>query len=268
MVMFDRQDISELLLELKYILARFESTEKAEYQTSKFEENNPLSSGDRLGSNSEKWNLTPEESATIEETIDVLPGYSLVVADRYRRTFQIHRLVQLATIGHLAACNTLQMYKDQALRILARACPNPTHYSAMNIFRVLEPHLENVLSNTYDTRRSRLIRAEVLHARVIYLETYGMHERAEVLATFALNELTELRGPEHTDTFWAAISLGWLYATRNKYNKAKAHVLKYTHTADRVLGVRVFPWTSIGFGAPYFQVNAISGKPPANRPDY
>lgn len=171
-----------------------------------------------------------------EESIQILLSFCLLTEEENGSSFQMHRLVQLATTNWLGASESIQRHKDKAMRVLAKAYPDGDEFENWVTCRALEPHTEALLGSKYSTRKCRLARARLCEHKGSFLVQQGAFSKAEKLLTVAVQELTELLGEDHEHSLWPTMRLGVLYLRQSRYEMAEKHNLKYLAIAEDTYG--------------------------------
>lgn len=108
-----------------------------------------------------------------DDAVEVLLALSLVKMEESGKTFQMHRLVQLATRRWLKHQNSYQYFSEKALDILILAYPRDIDKD-WKICQALEPHAESVHERAYQSKMSRLDHARLSRFRTFFFRIPGL----------------------------------------------------------------------------------------------
>lgn len=192
-------------------------------------------SGDNVASPHDGTVFTPHTELSFEDDIDILLDFSLITAEESGQTYQMHRLVQLATLCWLHEKGSSQQHQERALHLLAKVYPNG-RYGTWHHCRKLEPHAESIMRIDCLSETGMLARARLLKDRATFLVEYGRHDQAENSLNIALKDLARVSGEAQETFFETMFDKIWLFRLRSRYHEATAFATKYLHISKSTYG--------------------------------
>jgi tetratricopeptide (TPR) repeat protein len=170
-----------------------------------------------------------------EDRLRPLIDFSLVSTQLDNHTFEMHRLVQLATKRWLASHSELAGWERKALQKMARVYPFGEHKN-WGICGELLPHSKAILAYMVESKGDILNQASLLHNTAEYLHTRGEYAAAEEMHRRALEGKEKVLGKEHPDTLASMNNLAEVLRDQGKYEQAeKMHQLTLKRK-EKVLG--------------------------------
>ena len=239
MAMFDRQGVPEFLLDQPDSSDVEDDTKSSASSGDEYNASNASdksNSSDASDAESQgQFSSDEDHSTQFSDNIEVLLQYSLITLQTSQRTYQMHRLVQLAATTSLRSQGSLQTHKEKALFLLAQAHPRG-NVEDRDACRASEPHVDLIMRNEYDRREARLARAKVLWYQAVYFLDQSKNKTSEEQATRALRDYNELLGEDHEGTLDCQQTLGLAFENQGFYSKVEEHILKYLAMSRNALG--------------------------------
>ncbi|KAK3178504.1 hypothetical protein OEA41_000640 [Lepraria neglecta] len=180
---------------------------------------------------------TDEGNVKFNHAISTLKSFSLIaVTGDNQGSYQMHRLVQIATQRWLENEGSLPQWQEKALAVVIRCCPPTGRYEYWKDWEAVNPHVQTVLGYNF-TRKDPLVqRARLLHLVAEYENYQSRYTSAEARASEAAQLSCEFLGDEDGLTLASlsdkALALG------NQGNAEEAENI-YRHVLDsrkRILG--------------------------------
>ena len=157
------------------------------------------------------------------EVIGPLLNFSLVRAEIKGQTFELHRLVQIATRHWLERDSSSQHWIDCAIDRMAELFPNRGKQRQNWVScEMLFPHIEEVLGNEPASEKYRLTYADLLTLSSCYLiERKGDYLLAEERSKKALDIQRNILEPSD-DALLATLGvIGYAYSRQERYQEAE-----------------------------------------------
>ena len=180
-----------------------------------------------------------EDPLDFEEAIGMLEAYSLVVVDYKENSYNMHRLVQLATRTWLGSYDEkgIKRWMSQALSILSTQFPNGD-YETWKLCATYLPHVEAALNYDLEgcSQEVVLARATLLHNTSRYMKTQGSFEVASTRAKEALRLREKLLGCEHPDVLASVCNLAAVLLKQGKQEAAEAMARRALDGREKALG--------------------------------
>ncbi|KAH7342496.1 hypothetical protein BKA65DRAFT_400861 [Rhexocercosporidium sp. MPI-PUGE-AT-0058] len=125
----------------------------------------------------------------LEDALAPLDEFSLITVEKGGKSFEMHRLIQLATRKWVEQYGNGKRWWSEAIGLVSKAFPNGS-YSNWKTCETLSPHALQVLRYVLDSRQSMLDRASLLHNMSWYNWIQGRYEvaRAESKESLAIHE--------------------------------------------------------------------------------
>jgi Tetratricopeptide repeat len=170
-----------------------------------------------------------------EDDILTLRNYSFIFVNSDATTFEMHRLVQLATRKWLGAQGQLERWKQQYIRILSRVFPTG-NYENWSICQALFPHAKSALAQPPEDERSMREWASILYNAAWYAWERGDYSDSEKMSVKAMNTRKRVLGREHKETLNSIGMVGLVYCLGGRWKEAEELELQVVETGQRVLG--------------------------------
>ncbi|KAM0795974.1 hypothetical protein BDR22DRAFT_919141, partial [Usnea florida] len=177
-----------------------------------------------------------DQSLEFENAIAVLLQFSLVVEEKGKNMFAIHRLVQLATRTWIETCGALQRFQEDALSLVHHQYPIG-NYEDWKTCEALEPHAQIVREYIFDSKSCQLQQADILFNEASYAGGRGRFSDAEKLVQKAIDIRSvhlELDDPELSDSL---CFLAQTYNDLGRWKEAEEMATQALEQQKRVLGV-------------------------------
>ena len=155
-----------------------------------------------------------------EEALAPLDEFSLITVEKGGKTFEIHRLVQLATRIWLEKYKEVEKWQGEAIKILSIAFPNGD-YSNRETCEVLSPHAREVLKFRLMSEEHLLARGSLLYNMAWYNWVQGHYVAAqeECQESLAIREQCLVDGDMSILESTALVALVLQY--QGKYDEAE-----------------------------------------------
>lgn len=111
------------------------------------------------------------------ESLALLDEFSLVTIENGGRTFEIHRLVQLATRKWLEQQRENEMWQGEAVKVMSKTFPTG-NYSNWKNCETLLPHAQEVLKSSVSSDKYLLARGTLLYNMAWYSWLQGLYTNA------------------------------------------------------------------------------------------
>ena len=174
-------------------------------------------------------------SIDFEDSIGTLIEFSLIVEEKEKNSFEMHRLVQLATRKWLEMHEQMEKQKEEVLNLLADQFPNGEH-SNWKICEALGPHAEIILKYKYLSQHCRLQQAGILHNSAWYALAQGKYAIAEIRIQEAIKIKKELLEMEIRNTLNSLGLLASTFWNQGRWKEAEELEVQVMRTSTRVLG--------------------------------
>jgi hypothetical protein len=186
------------------------------------------------GTDDEDSESQSSESDELEEDIVQLRKYSFISTNEAGGTFEMHRLVQLATRKWLEANGQLEVWKQQFIRNLCKEFPNG-EYETWVRCQALFPHAELAAGQQPRETSSLVEWAALLYYAARYSWKKGNFDNAKKLAVKSMKARTKLFSQEHEDTLNSMEIVGLAYDLSGEWGKSAEIQLEVMETRKRVL---------------------------------
>ncbi|KAL1597940.1 hypothetical protein SLS60_008428 [Paraconiothyrium brasiliense] len=207
MSLFDRQGISESLLQGRYAKSQDDDADLAD----------------------------STDGADFDDDIQTLTSFSLVRMSADGRGFEMHRLVQFSTKKWLELSNELELWKQTYVTLMDEICPN-ADYENWPKWQALFPHAEAVLNNKPKEAKALEVWTSVLYKASSYAREMGQYRMAYEMGSCALQGRVKVLGAEHEATLESFNSNGTIAAALGRYNEAETMMRQALEGRERVLG--------------------------------
>ncbi len=175
-----------------------------------------------------------EPSLGFEEAVGILIQFSFVTEVSEKKTFTIHRLVQLATRIWSETYGEAERIREEVLDLVWRHYPDGK-YENWSRCEVLEPHAQIVLSSTYNSHKSELQKAKVLNQNAWYDMTQGRFKISEEKVQKAINLGRSYLNLDHLDHLESLSHLATIYMYQRRWDEAEQLQVQIIETSKRVL---------------------------------
>ena len=232
MSLFDRQAIPESLL-LERSEARYGdlATETAKSQDSNDSDHSSESDVSEDGNNSLELTFNDE----FEDDMTMLLGYSFIGVTTDAAAFEMHRLVQLATLRWLEAQEQLERWKKQFIVALNYAFPSG-EYENWTTCQALFPHARSALRLKFQEPAASLQWAAVMYKAAWYAIQKGASRDAEAMAQGCTKLRAKQLGDNHPDTLASIEYLGRVLLVQGELEAAEEMQRRALEGRQNVLG--------------------------------
>ncbi|KAB2106159.1 hypothetical protein AG0111_0g6189 [Alternaria gaisen] len=170
-----------------------------------------------------------------EEDVLALQDYSFVTVTRDASTFEMHRLVQLATRTWLENEGELDKWRGQFISNLCAELPTGEHKNWEKC-QALFPHAQAALAQRPKDRESLEEWALLLYKAAWYAWQRGRAGEAEEMAMMSMEVRREVFGEEDVETLDSMEMVGLARQLGGKYKEAEAMHRQTLAWSERVLG--------------------------------
>ena len=167
--------------------------------------------------------------------LGTLQAFSLIRKEVGEASFEVHRLVQIATRRWLEHEGYLAGWQEESLKALSAVFPSGGH-GTWATCELLSPHVEVVVQYTFDSDSNRLQRAELLHNVSRYYQEQGQYGLAHERVRDALSTRESILGPEHPDSLNSMNNLALVLDSQGKYDVAEEMYRQTLELHKKVLG--------------------------------
>ncbi|OAL56170.1 TPR-like protein [Pyrenochaeta sp. DS3sAY3a] len=176
-----------------------------------------------------------EEDTGFEEDILMLRNYSFIKTTAETTTFEMHRLVQLATRKWLEEHGQLETWKQQSISSLCSVFPTGEHENWTEC-QALFPHAKSALSQPPQSQESRQQWAFLLYNAAWYAWQKGNISDADQFSLKSREARRKILGPEHVDTLSSIAMSGIAASLAGRWKEAEELEVQVMETSVRVLG--------------------------------
>ena len=178
--------------------------------------------------------LPPADVINMEEALGVLKAYAFISEREECSTYDMHRLVQLATLNWLTKKGDLSEWSTRALQRLAEVFPFPEQANRDICMRYL-PHARCVLE--FEKVVDDQVAVSNLLAVVgLSLRHLGQYRDAEAIHRRELEIRERMQGPEHPNTLDSVNDLAIVLSRLGKHDEAEAMHRQAVEIKEKVLG--------------------------------
>jgi tetratricopeptide (TPR) repeat protein len=220
MSFFDRQGIPEALL-------RIRSQRKDSGQ-------DQMQSAD-YSNDDEDDSLKSSVSDGFEDDIFTLRSYSFISINTDGTSFEMHRLVQLATREWLKAYKQQERWKEHFIKNLSTELPTGEYENWVKC-QTLYPHALSAVLQQPEEEDSLRDWASILHKAAWYAWSMGKGVEAEKMSIQALKVRKKILGREHKDTLNSMGMVGLVYRLRGNYDAAELLSRETLQLREKVFG--------------------------------
>jgi tetratricopeptide (TPR) repeat protein len=170
-----------------------------------------------------------------DDALAPLLSFSLVRVEIGKRSFEMHRLVQLSMRSWLEADEQLSKWIKESIRVLTAAFPSGD-YKTWADCQVLLPHAREAISHVTGDEEDVLNQAKIAFSTGWYLYLRGEYKPAEKVVRMSVEVREKMLGPEHPDTLTSVGNLGLVLERQGKYEAAEAIHRRALEGREKVLG--------------------------------
>jgi len=180
---------------------------------------------------------SPKSSVSdgFEDDIFTLRSYSFISINTDGTTFEMHRLVQLATREWLKAHKQQERWKEQFIKNLSTELPTGEYKNWVKC-QTLYPHALSAVLQQPEEEDSLRDWASILHKAAWYAWSMGKGVEAEKMSIQALKVRKKIFGREHKDTLSSMGMVGLVYKLRSNYDAAELLDRETLQLKEKVLG--------------------------------
>jgi tetratricopeptide (TPR) repeat protein len=190
---------------------------------------------DGENSDSEGSEMETNVNNGFEEDILTLRSYSFIALTTNATTFDMHRLVQLATRKWLEEHGQLETWKEQYINNLNKAFPTEK-YENWTQCQALFPHAKSALSHPPKSEESRMQWAELFYHAASYALEQGNLSDAETLAVKSMQVCRDMLNQDHKDVQRSTIMVALTFSNQGRWKEAEELGMQVMETRKRVLG--------------------------------
>lgn len=180
---------------------------------------------------------TKEPASSLEDDIQLLQDYSLVTVIASPPSFEMHRLVQLATQDWLKADDSFERWGSQFMINLDEAFPSiQDELEDFDLCRSLVPHVFAAMDIELHDRNPVLRQASILAKAAFHVYGTGAYSDSRKMNEQALKIWTELLGPDHRATIRLMQSLGVVYVGAQDHERAESMLTETLNRCQHLWG--------------------------------
>ena len=171
------------------------------------------------GENIQKQVLIEDgDSIRFEKRLTPLLNFSLVTESDKGDSWQMHRLVQVATRRWLEVRGELKEWKCEAIERMAKIFPSGDH-ETIKLCKALLPHV--LMTMEYTPRETgAILLTSMLHRMTTYLYRTGDFSLAETTSRVSLDRKTKMLGETHSETLESQAALVLILRAQGKLSEA------------------------------------------------
>ena len=178
-----------------------------------------------------------EPASSLEDDIHLLQDYSLVTFVASPPSFEMHRLVQLATQDWLKADGSFERWGSQFMINLDEAFPKTADFIKWSgAYRSLSPHASAAMDIKLHNRETVLRQASILAKAARFLYDTGAYTDSQNMNEQALEIRIKLLGPDHIETVNLMKSLGVVYVSTQQHERAVSMLTETLNRCRRLWG--------------------------------
>jgi len=180
-----------------------------------------MASLDRRGIPAHILKRDADRTIDVKTALGILIAFSLISAEKGGASYQLHRLVQLATQRWLEKDGSKAYWEEMALQVLAERFPYSEDIKDWPKCEYLLPHAQTVLQREYKSETCRLQSATLLHNVAMFDIGQGRYDISHTRLTAALKVREELLGPDDLNTLASQGRLAVVYLFQGRFNAAE-----------------------------------------------
>jgi len=223
---FDRQAIPEALLEIRDTDPDDLVANISDYNCKMNNDGSGVDEADNNkagslsdGDDDDDSSSTTTGSGKFEYDLLLLQEYSFISVTRDASTFEMHRLVQLATQGWLESRDSLEYWRSQFITNLNNAFPIGK-FENWTRCRELFPHATVALKMSLNDRDALLRQASLLDNSGWYALEQGDYGVAKQMRKLSMGSRERILGPEDPATVVSMHNLALTYQNQGEYKSA------------------------------------------------
>jgi tetratricopeptide (TPR) repeat protein len=179
--------------------------------------------------------LLPGSSKKAEtDALGTLKAYSFITERQESQSFDLHRLVHLATRNWLRQENLLRDWTEKAVTRLSQIFPDGENHEERVFWRILIPHARYILNAKIKWAFAR--GADLLYNYGQCLLEDGKYQEAERIFSEAVEIHKDMLGPDHISTLASMSNLACAYGEQGKWKKAEESNTNILEIRKRVIG--------------------------------
>ena len=200
------------------------------------EENEKCEDGwESYESDDENSRLQSHMNDLFEDDILTLRKYSFISINPSGLSFEMHRLVQLATQKWLEDCGQLEHWKQQFVSNLSREFPTGEH-AKWDKCQLLFPHAWSAMTQQPEANNSLEEWAMLLcNAAWFALDKRNIAD-AKKMATSAMKKTRKALGPEHMSTLRCFNMVGLILCRQGRYEESRILHQWVINTGEKIWG--------------------------------
>ncbi|KFZ13479.1 hypothetical protein V501_03685, partial [Pseudogymnoascus sp. VKM F-4519 (FW-2642)] len=171
----------------------------------------------------------------LEEALGPLYEFSLITIENGGKTFEMHRLVQLATRKWLERSGDGERWQIEAIEVVAKAFPGGD-YNNWKMCEVMSSHATEVLQYELESDQSTLERASLLYNMAWYNWLQGRYEIAKAESQESLTTRQHLLKDDDTMIFDSIEMLALVLQSQGKYDEAEPMYRRTLLLSEKDLG--------------------------------
>ena len=175
------------------------------------------------------------EAAELTTALGTLQAFSLIRAEVGGKSFEVHRLVQMATQQWLKHEGSLAIWQEKSLKALSAVLPSG-NYGTWDTCELLSPHVEAVVRYTFESDSNQLQCAKLLGNISTYYQNQRQYSLAYERCWSALSIQRSLLGSEDQDTLSNMHNLAVILDYQGKYKTAEEIYQQTLELRKKVLG--------------------------------
>ncbi|KFA70623.1 hypothetical protein S40285_09275 [Stachybotrys chlorohalonatus IBT 40285] len=188
-------------------------------------------------SDDDSTEIQPDKSENdgFEDDVLVLRNYSFVTANEDGRTFEMHRLVQLATLEWLGLHEQKEQWRHRFVTKLCKEMPTG-EYENWATCRTLFPHAQSAAAQIPKAWDSRREWATVLYRAAWYCLEVGDGIEAERLSVLAMKARKKLFEANDEEVLRAMAMVASTYRNQGRWEEAEKLFVQVMETRKMKLG--------------------------------
>ena len=175
------------------------------------------------------------QSDEFEEDVAALQNFSFISINADGTTFEMHRLVQLATRKWLEAHGQLEKWKQEFIRKLCKEFPTG-EYENWAVCQALFPQAKSAAAQKPEEQDPLRDWASILYKAAWYAWRMGNGVEAEEMSVQAMKARRKILGREDEDTLWSMAMVGLAYKLRGRWDRAEELEVQVMETRKKKLG--------------------------------
>ncbi|TGO25601.1 hypothetical protein BPAE_0076g00020 [Botrytis paeoniae] len=247
MSFFDRQGIPEALLRSRNTDRSLEQNQESDDDDDDDDENDYSSVSTVDSDDDEDNSLGSSINDGFEDDILVLRDYSFISVNADRTTFEMHRLVQLATRKWLEDQKQQEKWKRQFIKNLDAELPTGEYENWVQC-QMLFPHAQSAIVHKPEEQNSLVEWASILYKASWYAREMGNGKDAENLNKGQWNTAEQLEvqvmetrkkkfGVDHPDTLTSMANLAYTWKGQDRHKEALKLLEECVVLQSRSLGI-------------------------------